>query len=147
MVASLLLSDDFSAAAQAERERLRRESEVARAEVERLRVELAEAEAIALMLTQKIRAIEEVLGLAPQLSIAELDGELRGARLREVALAILREEVGGEPVHYKRWYELVVSRHRVAGKDPLATFLAAVSRISGVERVGRRSGIYRLRPV
>lgn len=96
-------------------------------------------------MSRKIREIEELLGLAPQLSLEGVEGELRGARLREVALYVLQHEVGEEPVHYRRWYELVTARYRVAGKDPLATFLAAISRIAGIEKIGRRSGLYQLR--
>jgi hypothetical protein len=48
--------------------------------------------------------------------------------------------------HYKQWYKLVVGEgYRVGGKNPAATFLTRVARVETVERVGRRSGLYRLR--
>jgi hypothetical protein len=140
------LSEDFKAAALAERERLRTEEVAALQKVGTLKTDLAAAEAEAHLVTTKIREIEELLGLARQLSLAGEDGELRGARLREVALCVLQEQVGAEPVHYRRWYELVTVRHRIGGKDPLATFLAAVSRMPGIEKVGRRTGMYQLAP-
>jgi hypothetical protein len=140
------LSEDFKAAALAERERLRTEEAAALTKVEALKDDLAAAEAETHLVTTKIREIEELLGLACQLSLAGEVGELRGARLREVALYVLQEQVGAEPVHYRRWYEMVTARHRIGGKDPLATFLAAVSRMPGIEKIGRRTGMYRLAP-
>ncbi len=79
--------------------------------------------------------------------MCELDTELRGEKLREVAIAVLREATtDGEPIHYRAWFDaLVRAGYRVAGKDPLATFLTQVSRIDGVQPVGRRSGLYHLR--
>ena len=92
--------------------------------------------------------LEELLDLRPQLRIEHLDRRLRGQRLREVAVEVLARERGfGEPVHYRQWFALLRrAGHDVAGKDPLASFLAQVSRSPEVERVGERSGIYRLRP-
>jgi hypothetical protein len=93
------------------------------------------------------RDLAEVLGLDPQINLSDLDGRLRGQRLREVAVKVL-VELGrvNEPIHYREWFGLLRSRgYDVAGKDPLATFLAQVSRADGVEGVGRRSGLYLLR--
>lgn len=92
--------------------------------------------------------IEELLELRPQLRIEHLDDRLRGQRLRAVAVELLACERGfGEPVHYRQWFALLrKAGHEVAGKDPLASFLAQVSRAPEVERVGERTGIYRLRP-
>jgi hypothetical protein len=48
-------------------------------------------------------------------------------------------------VHYREWYDLLVrDGHRIAGKDPVATFLAELSRAPEVEKVGRRTGLYKL---
>jgi hypothetical protein len=93
-----------------------------------------------------LRSIEELLGIAPQLSIEAFSGDLRGRRLREIAVQTLRQRRGpGEVVHYREWYELVTgSGVRVAGKDPLATFLTQVSQAPEVESVKPRSGLYRL---
>jgi hypothetical protein len=93
-----------------------------------------------------LRHIDEVLGRAPQLAL-ELDGELRGQKLQGVAVQVLRERCRpGVAVHYRDWYALLVEAGvRVAGKDPLATFLTQVARASEVESVRPRSGLYRLR--
>jgi hypothetical protein len=91
--------------------------------------------------------LDEMLGVAPQLSMTDADDVLRGQRLRDVAIQILKRHKGESvAVHYREWYELVVHEgHRIAGKDPVATFLTQVSRAVEVESVGRRSGLYRLR--
>lgn len=91
--------------------------------------------------------IEELLELRPQLRIECLSRRLGGQRLREVAVEVLAGERGfGEPVHYRQWFALLRrAGHEVGGKDPLASFLAQVSRAPEVERLGERSGIYRLR--
>ena len=88
-----------------------------------------------------------MLGVAPQLSMTQADEVLRGQRLRDVAIQVLKRHKGeAAAVHYREWYDLVVHEgHRVAGKDPVATFLTQVSRAAEVEPVGRRSGLYRLR--
>lgn len=96
-----------------------------------------------------LRQIDEMLGRAPQLSLS-FDGELRGRELQRVAIELLRCEQAdavGEPVHYRDWYQLVVGAGaRIAGRDPMASFLTHVSRAPGVESVKPRSGLYRLRP-
>jgi hypothetical protein len=92
-----------------------------------------------------LRRIDEMLGLAPQMSLQALHGELRGQQLQEVAMELLRRRGRGE-IHYRDWYALVLeSGFQVAGQDPLAAFLTHVSRASNVESVRPRSGIYRLR--
>lgn len=93
--------------------------------------------------------LEGLVGLAPQLRLEALDEELRGRRLQEVAVAILEADVGrGAPIHYRDWFERLRKRgHRVSGRDPLANFLSQVSRAPDVERVGSRTGMYRLRAV
>jgi hypothetical protein len=92
------------------------------------------------------RGMDEMLGLAPQLSFDAFDGELRGKRLREIAIEVLRQSSFAEQtIHYRDWYELVLAAGvRVAGKDPIATFLTQVARAEGVVSLGRRSGLYRL---
>jgi hypothetical protein len=96
-----------------------------------------------------LRQIDEMLGLAPQLSLEALHGELRGQRLREIAIDLLRKKRDvGDVVHYRDWYALLLDEGlRVAGKDPLATFLTQIARSPGVESVRPRSGLYRLRAV
>jgi hypothetical protein len=93
-----------------------------------------------------LRGMDEMLGLAPQLSLDALHGELRGKRLREIAVELLRQKRGvGAVVHYREWYELLLEAGvRVAGRDPLATFLTQIARAPGIESVRPRSGLYRL---
>ena len=107
----------------------------------------SEAREEAKSLVDSIHAIEEVAGLAPQLAMCEISVELRGERLREVALEVLqRLSASGDPVHYRIWFDaLVHSGYRILGRDPLASFLTQITRIDKVESVGRRSGLYRLR--
>jgi hypothetical protein len=90
--------------------------------------------------------LDEMLGIAPQLSIADRDGILPGQRIRAVAIQVLkRHRRGRAAVHYREWYDLLVrDGHRIAGKDPVATFLAELSRAPEVEKVGRRTGLYKL---
>jgi hypothetical protein len=90
--------------------------------------------------------LSALLGRDAQLRLEDLDPRLRGQRLREVAVEVLRREIGpGEPIHYKQWYGLLeVAGHKVGGRDPVATFLAQVHRAPAVEPVGRRTGCFRL---
>ena len=121
--------------------------EQSRERAERIR-ELAEhAEAQAVAEEKLLRDLAGVLGHSAQTSLDELDGRLRGQRLRDVAVQVLRDQhESGDPIHYRAWFELVREQgYAVAGKDPLATFLAQVSRAQEVEQVGRRSGLYLLR--
>lgn len=141
------MSSDFLAAAQAERDRLAARLTELQERAEHFETLAEEAREEAASLADKIRAVEEVAGLAPQLAICEISEELRGERLREVALEVLqRLSTSGDPVHYRAWFEaLVESGYRISGQDPLATFLTQITRIDRVQSVGRRSGLYRLR--
>jgi hypothetical protein len=91
--------------------------------------------------------LEAALGRSAQLRIDDLDPRLRGQRLEEIAIAVLRERPEfGAPIHYRDWFALLRhAGHHVAGKDPLATFLAQLNRSTSVERIGQRSGLYRVR--
>lgn len=90
--------------------------------------------------------VAALIGRDSQLRLEDLDPRLKGQRLREVAVVVLRREVGpGEPIHYKNWFALLeAAGHKIGGKDPLATFLAQVHRSEEVESIGRRSGRFRL---
>jgi hypothetical protein len=94
-----------------------------------------------------LEQLESALGRSVQLSIDDIDGRLRGQRLLDVAIKLLDEQVGrGQPVHYRDWFQLLQSHgYRVGGKDPLGTFLAQINRAEAVEKVGKRTGRYRLR--
>jgi hypothetical protein len=140
-------SSDFLSAAQVERDRLATQLVEAEERIDHFERLATEARDEAKTLVESIRAIEEVAGLAPQLAMCNVSEELRGERLREVALDVLRRlSASGDPVHYRIWFgALVESGFRVSGRDPLATFLTQITRIDQVESVGRRSGLYRLR--
>lgn len=118
-----------------------------RTQADRLRVVVAELEARIESDSRLLRQMDEMLGLAPQLSLEGLHGELRGQRLREIAVELLREKRGvGTVIHYRDWYELILQAGgKVSGKDPIASFLTQIARSPSVESVRPRSGLYRLR--
>ncbi|MDO8185974.1 hypothetical protein Q5424_05800 [Conexibacter sp. JD483] len=93
-----------------------------------------------------LRSLAEALGISPQATIDHLDGALRGQRLREIAVDVFaKHHRPGDAIHYRDWFELLLQENfTVAGRDPLATFLAQISRSEAVEAVGRRTGRYRL---
>jgi hypothetical protein len=119
---------------------LRRQSDSLHAIVEQVDDDLVSAERL-------LRRMDEVLGLAPQLALDAIAGELRGQRLREVAVAVLRQRCGaGVEIHYTDWFDLVAREGiRVGGKNPAATFLTQIAKAPEVEAVRPRSGLYRLR--
>jgi hypothetical protein len=94
-----------------------------------------------------LQELEGVLGLSAQLQIEQLDRELGGKRLQEIAVQVLSREIQpGQAVHYRDWYVLLCAAgYRARGKDPLASFLAQINRSDDVEPLGSRSGRYRLR--
>lgn len=140
------LSSELRAAAEAEREVALERVEGLRAQAERLRAVADAADDDLTAATRLLSQLDEILGIAPQLSISEVDDALRGQRLRQVAIQVLKRRRGeGATVHYREWFELLVAEgHRVAGKDPVATFLTQLSRAPEVEPIGRRTGMYRL---
>lgn len=141
------VSENLAGAASTERGLVAGRVEQLRAQARRVR-ELADAvEQDLAHNVRLLRQLDEILGVAPQLSMTDADVTLRGQRLRDVAIQVLKRHQGeAVAVHYREWYELVVhDGHRVAGKDPVATFLTQVSRAPEIEPVGRRSGLYRLR--
>lgn len=141
------LSEAFLVAAHTEKEQLASRLKECEERLQHFEALAAEAREEAASMGRLISDLDEILGTAPQLSIHDLHEELRGERLRDVALDVLRARVGsGEPIHYRAWFEAVLDAgYRIGGKDPLASFLTQASRIDRVEKVGRRSGLYRLR--
>lgn len=118
-----------------------------RERAERLRALADQATAHAEEQERSLRELVELLGIDPQLRLESLDERLRGQRLQEVAIGVLSEHLPeGEPIHYKQWYALLrEAGYAIGGKDPLATFLASVSRSPQIRSVGRRSGLYMIR--
>lgn len=114
---------------------------------ERLRKLAEHVEALVAQDERILAELEGALGMAAQLQIEQLSTELGGKRLLEVAITILKRQMApGQVVHYKEWFALLQSSgFQVKGKDPLASFLAQVSRSPDVEAVGQRTGQYRLR--
>lgn len=143
---SIPLSPEFRATAAAEREALIARFEECRARSESHAELAAQAAREAERYARTIRELGEILEIEDQLSIVALSEQLRGERLREVATEVLwRHFRAGDVVHYKQWFDLVVADgYGIGGKNPAATFLTQVARIDSVERVGRRSGLYRL---
>lgn len=142
----ITLSSDFRESAAAEYEALVEHYEECRARCEHYSVLLEEATREADHYARTIRELGEILGIEDQLSIVSLSDEIRGERLREVASQVVwRHFRAGDVVHYKQWLQLVVADgYRIGGKDPTATFLTQVARVNSVERVGKRSGLYKL---
>lgn len=95
-----------------------------------------------------LRELAELLGIDAQLSLQALDARIRGQRLQEIAIRVLTDHrPAGEPIHYKEWYGLLrEAGYSVGGKEPLATFLASISRAPQVKSIGRRSGLYLVAP-
>lgn len=91
--------------------------------------------------------LEGVLGEAAQLGLDDLDRRLGGQRLERVAIRLLEEHHGADgEIHYRAWFDLIRDAgYEVSGKNPLGTLLAQLNRSDSVERVGRRTGRYRLR--
>lgn len=113
----------------------------------RLRAPADHAEAQAARDERILAELKSALGMTAQLRLEDLDPWLRGQRLEEIAIELLRAQPDfGQPIHYREWFALLRrAGHHVAGKDPLATFLAQLNRSATVEPVGQRSGLYRLR--
>ncbi|HEY2741130.1 MAG TPA: hypothetical protein VGI69_02985 [Gaiellaceae bacterium] len=140
------LSEHAQQVVEEERQVVAARLEALRAQARRLHELVEEVDADVQETARLLRGMDEVLGTAPQLSL-DARGELRGQRLQEIAVELLRQEKGvGVDVHYREWFELLIeSGLHVAGKNPLGTFLTQVARAPEVESARPRSGLYRLR--
>jgi hypothetical protein len=140
------LTPGFEDTAARERELLLKRYTECKARAEHHQELAADAMREAERYAKTIRELGELLGVEDQLSLSDLSEQLRGERLREVAADVLwRNFHAGDVVHYKQWQECVVSEgYRIGGKNPTATFLTQVARVESVERIGRRSGLYKL---
>jgi hypothetical protein len=141
-----VLNDDLSAQLLPEREALAQRVSNTSEQLERLRQIVAALDERLTHDEYLLAELDGLLGIAAQLRLESLDKRLRGQRLEEIAIAVLCEERGADTVvHYRDWFELLQARgHRVSGKNPLGTFLAQINRSPAVERMGRRTGRYRL---
>jgi hypothetical protein len=142
-----LLSTRFRNSAAAERDRLIRRRVKVKARVDRVEGELTSA-------TDELRALEhQIAELAAVASDERGSAEgrarndphlLRGRRIRETGVLVLRDHGRDGPIHYREWFELVVAAgYSVLGKRPDAVFLTQVAR-SPVVRSTTKAGVYQL---
>jgi hypothetical protein len=122
--------------------------------IEQERAQIEALETVITNLMEQLRGrqhvldeVDSVLGMTSQLRLDESSVLLRGRRLAEVAVEVLAEERGeAAVVHYREWFDLVRLRgHLVGGKAPLNSFLTQINRSPAVEKVGSRTGRYRLK--
>lgn len=115
-----------------------------REQAERLQELANQARARAAHEEHALLEFARAFGMDPQMGLEQLDERLRGRRLTEIAIQVLAEhQRADEPVHYKQWFEMLrQAGFAVGGRNPLATFLATVSRSPHVRAVGSRSGLY-----
>jgi hypothetical protein len=118
---------------------LRQRSALHREVLEHLEQQLAHEERI-------LGEIEVLSDRRPQLRLERLDRQLKGRRLQEVAVEVLRRQIGhDQAVHYREWFALLRAEgYEVSGRDPVNSFLTGIGRAPGVERVGSRTGLYRV---
>lgn len=143
----LQLADPAQIAEAQEYLSLKQRIDEARQRADRLRTLAEHLEQQASQDEHMLIELEGALGMAAQLQIEQLDHELGGKRLQEIAVAVLAREIQpGQAVHYRQWYALLCAAgYRARGKDPLASFLAQINRAESIEPIGGRSGRYRLR--
>ena len=129
-----------------ERRALEARIEQEREQLERMRSIVARIEERLAHDERMLGDIDSALGRAPQLRLDEGDVRLRGQRLEAVAIEVLETRMGSDAeVHYRQWFEMLRAEgYLVAGKEPLNTFLSQINRSQSVEKVGRRTGRYRL---
>ena len=140
------LSEHVQQAVEEEREEVSVRLDALRAQSARLHDLVEKVDGEAEETARLLRRMDEMLGIAPQLSL-DAQGELRGQKLQEIAVELLRQKKGaGVAVHYREWFTLLEQAGlHVAGKNPLGTFLTQIARAPAVESVRPRSGLYRLR--
>lgn len=118
---------------------LRQRAAAHRQVLEQLEEQLAQDERL-------LREIEELSDRSPQLRLERLDRQLKGHRLQEVAVQVLRQKIGSQQtIHYRDWFALLRAEgYEISGRDPINSFLTGIGRASGVQRVGSRTGLYRI---
>lgn len=120
---------------------LEQRTQVHRQLVQELEVQLATEQRL-------LREVEELQDQRPQLRLERLDRQLKGRRLQEVAVEVLRRRAGDDAmIHYRQWFSMLQAEgFEIGGRDPMNTFLTNLNRAEQVERVGDRSGLYQLSP-
>src|SRR5271165_3468996 len=120
MASDLELADPTKVAIAQEYLGLKERVAEARDRAERLRALAEHLDTQAGQDERALRELEGALGMAAQLQIEQLDRELGGKRLREIAVEILAREIEpGQAVHYRDWYMLLCAAgYRARGKDP-----------------------------
>jgi hypothetical protein len=108
----------------------------------RLLDRLAPADAASETHEREERAADtRTVSAAPEAAAGQL---LRGPAIREAAVRVMSARPDAEALHYREWYELLVSDgFAVVGKDPLAVFLTQLNR-SPVVRKSTQAGVYEL---
>jgi chaperonin cofactor prefoldin len=140
-------------AAAAERAELERHRARALQERDSLRGKLERIEGVLAEIEDRRRLLERLAPSAPSAAKQTPDlaapqanpyRELRGPVIRETAVRLLADQVDTDAMHYRQWFELLISAgYRVAGKDPLAVFLTQVSRSPAI-RKATQPGVYEL---
>jgi hypothetical protein len=141
------LSEEAAAIVERERAQVAARVHDLRRQSEAFHTLVAEIDADLTQQERTLRHMDELLGLAPQLALEANHEELRGQRLREIAVELLRQRCGAEAeIHYLDWLALLEAEGiRVGGKSRTATFLTQIRKAGEVESVRPRSGIYRLK--
>lgn len=113
--------------------------EEARADHRRLHALTREAE-------QRVLSLERLAAAAK----AVRDGvdadhvALTGRHIADVAIEVARAAGRGE-LHYREWFQLFrQDGHFIAGDNPEATFLTAITRHPDIDRAGDTRGVYRI---
>lgn len=145
MEAQRSLDPKFVTSVAAERDRLIALVESLVREAEKIQAELDSARSDIEMHMALVRELDDLLGYSSQLRLDLPVGPIGGRQLREIAIEILRSRGDSGAVHYRDWYAwLEEAGYRASGQNPAATFLAQISQDHRVERVGSKSGRYRL---
>lgn len=88
----------------------------------------------------------EAEGSAADSPVVRSPRALKGRALRRLAGRLLWESHAGNEIHYREWFERVLTAgYAVGGKEPAAAFLTNVRDSPAVAR-GSRAGYYRLDP-
>jgi hypothetical protein len=115
----------------------------ARDDVDRWHAGAAEAEQRLLALERLAAAAQAVaLGVAPDDPRA--GNVVSGQNIAVAAIAVAKA-AGRHELGYREWFQLFrEAGYVIESPDPLAVFLTSLTRARSVERVGERTGVYRV---